>query len=77
MSRFTKSAAIEQIRARADGHQKARSFDLNNGTSQLWPREADSKMKGLIDRAVAYGYMQALAGVANDMESGHLGVSVK
>lgn len=77
MSRFTKAAAIEQIQARADGHQKAGNFDLNNGTSQLLPKGADAKMEALINRAVSYGYMRALEGAAKDIESGHLGVSVK
>ncbi len=75
MSRFTKAAAIEQITERAKGHMTANGFDLNNGTSQLWPRGADERTKALIDMAVSYGTMRALMGVAEDIESGHLGVS--
>ncbi|UUZ66381.1 hypothetical protein LP417_35870 (plasmid) [Polaromonas sp. P1-6] len=77
MSRFTKAAAIEQIQSRADARQTSDKFDLNNGTSQLWPRGADEKTKALIDRAVSYGYLMAMRSVAQDIESGHLGVTGK
>lgn len=75
MSRFSKANAVQEIQARADQRQQADKFDLNNGTSQLWPRSADAKTKEMIDRAVSYGYLMALRSVAQDMESGQLGVS--
>lgn len=77
MNRFTKSVAIEQLEARANARQLADKFDLNNGTSQLWPRGADEKTKTLINRAVSYGYLMALRSVSQDIESGHLGVVSK
>lgn len=77
MSRFTKAAAIAEIRARAEGHQEVHAFNLDNGTAQLCPRGADQKMKALIERAVAYGKLRALESVADDLESGHLGVAEK
>lgn len=77
MSRFNKAAAIEQITERAKGHLKAHGLDLNNGTSQLWPVDADERTKALINKAMSYGAMRALLGVAQDIESGHLGVAVK
>ncbi len=77
MSRFTKAAAIADIRARADAQQEAHAFNLEHGTAQLWPRGADEKLKALIERAVAYGKVRALEGVAHDIESGHLGIAGK
>ena len=77
MSRFTKAAAIADIRARAEAQKEAHAFNLNHGTAQLWPRGADEKIKALIERAVAYGKVRALEGVAEDIESGHLGVAEK
>lgn len=77
MSRFTKAAAVEQLQARAAARLNADKFDLSNGTAQLWPRGADEKTKALIDRAVSYGYLMSLRSVAQDIESGHLGVSTK
>ena len=77
MSRFTKAAAIEQITRRAEGHVKVHGFDLQNGTAQLRPTNCDDKTQALIDKAVAYGAMRALFGVAEDIASGHLGVSAK
>lgn len=77
MSRFTKAAAIADIRARADAQQEVHAFNLSHGTAQLWPRGADEKFKALIERAVAYGKLTALEGVAQDIESGHLGVAGK
>jgi hypothetical protein len=77
VSRFTKAAAIEQLESRANARQNTDKFDLGNGTSQLWPRGADEKTKAMIDRAVSYGYLMALRSVAQDIESGHLGVSTK
>lgn len=77
MSRFTKAKAIDEIQARADARQNSDKFDLNNGTSQLWPRSADEKTKALIDRAVSYGYLMALRSISQDIESGHLGVFAK
>ena len=77
MSRFTKAAAIEQLESRANARQNTDKFNLGNGTSQLWPRVADEKTKAMIDRAVSYGCLMALRSVAQDIESGHLGVSTK
>ncbi len=77
MSRFTKAVAIADIQERVNARQVAHKFDLNNGTSQLWPRGADDRMKALIERAAAYGALRALEGVAQDIESGHLGVAAK
>lgn len=77
MSRFTKAAAIADIRARADAQQEAHAFNLEHGTAQFWPRGADEKLKALIERAVAYGKVRALEGVAQDIESGHLGIAGK
>lgn len=77
MSRFTKAAAVADIRVRAEAQQEAHAFDLNHGTAQLWPRGADEKIKALIERAVAYGKVRALEGVAQDIETGHLGVARK
>lgn len=76
MSRFTKTAAVEQLRAQAAARQKAEKFDLHNGTAQMWPRGADDVTKALINRAMSYGYMLALRTVAQEIESGQLGVAV-
>lgn len=77
MNRFTKTAVIEQLYARADGYQTSAGFDRNNGASQLLPKGADANTKALIDRAIQYGAMCALDGAASDIKSGHLGVSAK
>jgi hypothetical protein len=77
MSRFTKSAAIAEIQASADAIQAKEKFDRNNGTSQLLPKGADTRMQIIINRAVAYGRMRACEQIANDIESGHLGVTGK
>jgi hypothetical protein len=77
VSRFTKAAAVEQLQALAAARQDTDKFDLGNGTAQLWPRGADERTKALIDRAVSYGYFMSLRSVAQDIESGHLGVSTK
>jgi len=77
VSRFTKGAAIKEIRARAEAHQEVHAFNLDHGSAQLWPRGADEKMKALIERAVAYGKFRALESVANDLECGDLGVDRK
>ncbi len=73
MGRFTKSAAIDEIRARAGRVEREHSFDRSTGTAQLWPRGADENTKALIDRAVEYGKWRALERVAEDIEEGHLG----
>lgn len=73
MGRFTKSAAIDEIRARAGRVEREQGFDRSTGTAQLWPRGADERAKALIDRAVEYGKWRALERVAEDIEEGHLG----
>lgn len=75
MSRFTKAAAIVQITERAERHRLTHGFDLGNGTSQLRQKGCDERTQALIDKAVAYGAMRALLGVAEDIQNGHLGVA--
>lgn len=73
--RFKKAEAVNQIYERAAGYERLHSFDTNNGTAQLRPRgDTSEKTQRLIDRAVAYGQMIALRAVAQDLETGYLGV---
>lgn len=72
VKRFSKAAAIEHIRDRAEIIQNGCRFDLRDGIAQLFPKGADDKAKALIHRAVAYGEMKALEAVAEDFESGRL-----
>jgi len=73
MGRFTKSAVIDDIRARATRVEEEQGFDRRTGTAQLWPPGADETTKALIDRAVAYGKWRALERVAEDIDEGQLG----
>lgn len=75
--RFTKAQAILDLQARADKRQAEAQFDLKDGTSQLLPKGADEKLKALIQRAVAYGYMSAYVDAARDIEGGYIGVATK
>lgn len=77
MARFSKAAAADQIRERANGHGAAHELNPRDGTSQLWPRGCDQATKDLIAKAVAYGAMVALHGVAQDIEGGHIGMTEK
>lgn len=77
MARFSKTVAADQIRERANGHGAAYQFNPRDGTSQLWPRGCDQTTKDLIAKAAAYGAMVALHGVAQDLNSGHIGMAEK
>jgi hypothetical protein len=55
MGRFTKSAVIDDLRARASRVEEEQGFDRRTGTAQLLPPGADESTEALIDRAVAYG----------------------
>lgn len=75
MGRFTKSAVIDDIRARATRVEEEQGFDRRTGTAQLLPPGADESTEALIDRAVAYGEWLALERVAEGIEDGQLGRS--
>ncbi|OBY87051.1 hypothetical protein [Delftia sp. JD2] len=75
MGRFTKSAVIDDIRARATRVEEEQGFDRRTGTAQLLPPGADESTEALIDRAVAYGEWLALKRVAEGIEDGQLGKS--
>ncbi|WP_046983988.1 hypothetical protein [Delftia acidovorans] len=73
MGRFTKSAVIDDLRARASRVEEEQGFDRRTGTAQLLPPGADESTEALIDRAVAYGEWQALERMAEGIEEGQLG----
>jgi len=77
MARFSKAAAADQIRERANAHGAVHRFNPRDGSSQLWPRGCDQATKDLIAKAAAYGAMVALHGVAKDIEIGQIGMTEK
>ena len=74
MSKFTKGAAIDDITNRAKQLQEFHRIDPTHGSSQLWPRGCDERTKEIISRAIGYGAMTALNGVATDIAGGYIGV---
>jgi len=60
--RFSKKALLKTIRDEADGLYKTWGFTWQTGTAQLKGTQED------IDRAVAYGYAEALYDLAEALE---------
>lgn len=75
MKRFSKTQLIADLNQRGDAYLCAGEFDRKNGTSQLWPRGANEGTKALIERAIRYGTMTALLNIAEDVETGFIGVA--
>ena len=60
--RFSKKTLVETIRDEADRLYERWGFTWKTGTAQLKGKQED------IDRAVAYGYIDALRDLADELE---------